>query len=122
MFITVTHAFVLTELLVGPIISIDTILTAILQPRIRSLDAEVIVAFARQLTLSVAAFQNGLRQDDGGGNPIPPHLLFGFLRILCGIRCVLSHKTISLDWCVVLFPGSPVPSAIQPLFPVTPSP
>ena len=122
MLIAVTHTFVLTEFLVGPIIRIDSILTAILQPRIRSLDAEVIVAFARQLALSVAALQNGLRQDDRGRNPIPPHLFFGFLRILCGIRCILSHTPISLDWCVVLFPGSPVPSAFQPLFQVTPSP
>ena len=77
MLIAVTHTFVLTEFLVGPIIRIDSILTAILQPRIRSLDAEVIVAFARQLALSVAALQNGLRQDDRGRNPIPPHLFFG---------------------------------------------
>ena len=122
MLITVTHAFVLTEFLVGPIIRIDSILSAILQPRCRSLDAKVVVAFARQLALSVAALQYGLRQDDGGRNPIHPHLFFGFLRILCGIRCVLSHKPISLDWCVVLFLDFPVPSAFLSLFQVTPSP
>lgn len=77
MLITVTHAFVLTEFLVGPIIRIDSILSAILQPRCRSLDAKVVVAFARQLALSVAALQYGLRQDDGGRNPIHPHLFFG---------------------------------------------
>ena len=61
MLIAVTHAFVLAELLIRLVVRIDSILTAILQPRIRSLDAEVIVAFARQLALSVAALQNGLR-------------------------------------------------------------
>ena len=122
MLITVAHAFVLAELLIGLVVRIDSILTAILQPRIRSLDAEVVVAFARQLTLSVAAFQYSLRQDDGGRNPIPPHLFFGFLRMLCGIRCILSHKSISLNLYVVLFPGFPVPSAFQSLVQVSPSP
>ena len=122
MLVAVTHAFIVAELLIGLVVGMDSMVTAIFQPRIRSLDAEVVVAFARQLALSVATLQNGLRQDDGGRNPIPPHLLFGFLRLLCGIRCILSHKSISLNLYVVLFPDFPVPSAFQSLVQVSPSP
>lgn len=69
MLITVTHAFVLTEFLVGPIIRIDSILSAILQPRCRSLDAKVVVAFARQLALSVAALQYACAKMTEAGIP-----------------------------------------------------
>lgn len=92
-----SHGVVLAKLLVGTVIGIDKIIATSRQPPLGSLDAKVVVAQLRQLTLPVAAFQDALSQGDRCGNAVSPHLFHGDSLVLFCVFCVLTHSQLSFQ-------------------------
>ena len=75
MLIGVTHAGIAAEFLIGLVIGIDEVTATGSEPVFGGLDAEMVIAFARQFAAAAGTFKDALRKRNGGRNAVLQHLL-----------------------------------------------
>ena len=92
--VAVGYGGVLTELLVRLVVRIHEVTAASVQPGLRRLDPEMVIAFPGQFALSAGALEYALGERDGSRNAISSHLLHRRLSVLVHIVTCLTHRSL----------------------------